>query len=102
MSAAPPLQIDRAARTLHLAGRPVALTRREFELLARLALDAGRVVTKHELLRDVWCRGPGSRTLDRHVHSLRAKLGPAAGALVTVWGVGYRLEPHALPASARH
>ncbi len=88
-----PLAIDPLARRASLAGRPLELTRREFELLARLAAAPGRVVTKEELLRDVWFQPPGrpTRRLDTHVARLRGRLGEHRALLVTVWGVGYRL-----------
>ncbi len=88
-----PLTIDPLARRASLAGRPLELTRREFELLARLAADPGRVVTKEELLRDVWSQPPGrpTRRLDTNVARLRRRLGDHRALLVTVWGIGYRL-----------
>jgi DNA-binding response OmpR family regulator len=88
-----PLLIDPLARRVSLAGRPLELTRREFELLARLAAAPGRVVTKEELLRDVWSQPPGrpTRRLDTNVARLRQRLGEHRALLVTVWGVGYRL-----------
>jgi DNA-binding response OmpR family regulator len=84
------LDIDVGARSVSAHGAPVALSRLEFELLTTLAGDPGRVFTKEELLRRVWgFRALGAtRTLDSHACRLRRKLG---GAIVTVWGVGYRL-----------
>jgi DNA-binding response OmpR family regulator len=78
-----------------VAGRRVALTAREFDLLLTLARSAGRTLTRPYLLRAVWqtSADPGTRTVDVHVTRLRRKLGPAADQLVTVRGVGYRLEP---------
>jgi len=91
------LTIDLAARTLDAAGRPVELSRLEFDLLRTLAAEPGRVFPRGELLRGVWgySTEARSRTLDSHVARLRAKL-RAAGVerqLVCVWGVGYRLDP---------
>lgn len=84
------LEIDLGARAVSAHGSPVRLSRLEFELLSALAADPGRVFTKEELLRRVWgFRALGAtRTLDSHACRLRRKLG---GAVVTVWGVGYRL-----------
>jgi DNA-binding response OmpR family regulator len=84
------LDIDLGARSVSAHGLPVRLSRLEFELLTTLAADPGRVFTKEELLRRVWgFRALGAtRTLDSHACRLRRKLG---GAIVTVWGVGYRL-----------
>lgn len=89
------LGIDLAARTVRVAGRPVQLSAKEFDLLVALAEDPERVFRKDELLRDVWgFRSLGrTRTLDSHASRLRRKLnGPGEAAYVlNVWGVGYRL-----------
>jgi DNA-binding response OmpR family regulator len=73
-------------------GDVVALTAKEFDLLAHLAEAAGLVLTRRQLLDAVW--GPGwygdERTVDVHVRQLRKKLGEAL-PLATIWGVGYRL-----------
>ena len=91
-----PLTIDPAARTVDAAGRPVELSRLEFDLLRTLAVEPGRVFAREELLRIVWGypTAARSRTLDSHVARLRAKL-RAAGIehqLMSVRGVGYRLH----------
>ncbi|WP_280669999.1 MULTISPECIES: response regulator transcription factor [unclassified Kitasatospora] len=89
------LRIDPLARTVHLAGREVGLTRREFDLLAFLARNAGRVVSKRQLLAEVW-RQPyvEEQTVDVHLSCLRRKLGERASRpryLHTVRGVGVKL-----------
>ena len=64
-------------------------------LLCCLAREPGRVVTKAELLRSCWDPGDAgahSRTLERHAARLRRRLGRHGQMLVTVWGVGYRLD----------
>jgi DNA-binding response OmpR family regulator len=88
-----PIAIDSGTRHVTLAGRPLRLTRREYELLAQLAAAPGRVFTKQELLREVWAQPPGAptRRLDTQVARLRRRLGEHRALLVTVWGVGYRL-----------
>jgi DNA-binding response OmpR family regulator len=76
-----------------LAGRPLDLTYKEFELLRYLASHPDRVFTRPALLREVWGFDfyGGTRTVDVHVRRLRAKLGPEHEHLVeTVRGVGYR------------
>jgi DNA-binding response OmpR family regulator len=90
------LHIDRAGRRVRVATSDVHLTPTEFDLLACLALQPGTVLGRDELLRDVWgwsdpvaARG-GTRTVDSHVRSLRAKIG--AERVRTVHGVGYALE----------
>jgi DNA-binding response OmpR family regulator len=89
------LEIDRLARTVRVAGRRVALSTKEYDLLVALAAAPDRVFPKEELLRDVWgfvSRGK-TRTLDSHASRLRRKLNrPGEGAyVVNAWGVGYRL-----------
>lgn len=91
-----PLRIDIAARTVDVdGGRAVHVTRREFELLRRLAGDPSRVFSKDELVRAVWGRrgAVGPRTVDSHPYRLREKLiaAGAAGLLHNSRGVGYRL-----------
>jgi len=89
----PPLVLDLEARRVTVEGREVALTRREFDLLADLLRHRGRVRTRERLLEKVWGYDyPGeTRTVDVHVRRLRQKLGPEIEPrLETVVGVGYR------------
>jgi len=92
------LRIDRATRRVTIAGEPVALSGKEYELLLALAGAPRRVFTKEELLRDVWgFRSIGrTRTLDSHASRLRRKLDTptrpdARPFVINVWGVGYSL-----------
>jgi DNA-binding response OmpR family regulator len=88
------LEIDPAARDVRLRGRRIVLSQKEFALLRALAAHPTRVLTKEELLRDVWgFRSLGTtRTLDSHACRLRQKLGAEGDRfVVNVWGVGYRL-----------
>jgi len=86
------VMIDRAARRVVVRGADVHLTPLEFDLLATLAAAPGRVFTREELLAEVWgwSDAYGTRTLDSHVKSLRAKIG--AERIRTVHGVGYAVE----------
>jgi len=86
------VMIDRAARRVVVRGTDVHLTPLEFDLLATLAAAPGRVFTREELLAEVWgwSDAYGTRTLDSHVKSLRAKIG--AERIRTVHGVGYAVE----------
>ena len=91
-----PLRVDLDARRATLDGEELELTRLEFDLLAYLAARPGKVVSKRELLRDVWQQpyGGADRTVDVHLSWLRRKLGERASAprfLHTVRGVGVRL-----------
>ena len=90
------LTIDPLTRQVSLDGSPVDLSRKEFDLLLALAQRAGEVVTKRELLADVWRQsyGGGDRTVDVHLSWLRRKLGETAARpryLHSVRGVGVRL-----------
>jgi DNA-binding response OmpR family regulator len=90
------LTIDPLTRQVSLDGLSVDLSRKEFDLLLALAQRAGEVVTKRELLADVWRQayGGGDRTVDVHLSWLRRKLGETAAApryLHSVRGVGVRL-----------
>jgi DNA-binding response OmpR family regulator len=86
------VQVDTARREVTVAGVPVALATREFDLLVHLVENAGIVLTRRQLLDAVWGVGwyGDERTVDVHVRQLRKKLGDAA-PLATVWGVGYRM-----------
>jgi DNA-binding response OmpR family regulator len=90
------LRIDSESRTASFSGRPLELSRKEFDVLHLLAREAGRVVTRERLLEEVWETSwfGSTKTLDVHVSALRRKLGddPAAPRyLHTVRGVGFRL-----------
>ena len=85
-------------REVTVAGEPLKLTLREFDLLEYLMRKPGVVFTRESLLQSVWGWDfdGGSRTVDVHVQTLRQKLGEHASAIETVRGVGYRLaEPSA-------
>ena len=86
-----------------LRGRGIHLSQKEFALLRALAAEPTRVLTKEELLRDVWgFRSLGTtRTLDSHACRLRQKLSADGDRfVVNVWGVGYRLVDGSVPEEA--
>uniref|UniRef100_UPI00356540B2 response regulator transcription factor n=1 Tax=Nocardioides sp. TaxID=35761 RepID=UPI00356540B2 len=90
------LVIDEGTRVATLAGQPLELARKEFDLLLALAHRQGQVVTKRELLAEVWQQayGGADRTVDVHLSWLRRKLGESAAEpryLISVRGVGVRL-----------
>jgi DNA-binding response OmpR family regulator len=88
------LSLDPSSREVRLRGRRIELSQKEFALLRALAVEPTRVLTKAELLRDVWgFRSLGTtRTLDSHACRLRNKLSAEGDRfVVNVWGVGYRL-----------
>lgn len=87
--------LDRAARRVVLAGSEVKLTLREFDLFSYLLANSGRVQTRDALLENVWgSEFTGDRkTVDVHVRWLREKFsGRAPFAIVTLRGIGYRLD----------
>jgi DNA-binding response OmpR family regulator len=89
------IELDEAQRIVTVAGREVALTRKEFDLLADLMRHPGRVASRDRLLQGVWGydHAGTTRTVDVHIRQLRKKLGPEAAACIeTVVGVGYRLR----------
>ena len=88
------LVVDPSTRTVRLGERDIKLSAKEFALLHALAVDPTRVMTKAELLRDVWGYRAyvETRTVDAHACRLRRKLGPSW--VMNVRGVGFRLmEP---------
>ena len=91
------LRLDPARHSVELDGEPLELSRKEYELLHRLMRDAGTVVTREQLIEDVWDMNwfGSTKTLDVHVSSLRRKLGddPATPRyLHTIRGVGFRFS----------
>jgi len=92
------LVMDLANYTVHVAGRPVELTYKEYELLRFLATNQGRVVTRETLLSKVWGYDfyGGARTVDVHIRRLRSKIEDKHNSFIdTVRNVGYRFR--ALP-----
>jgi two-component system response regulator RegX3 len=97
------LHVDLAARRATLAGEELQLSRKEFDLLAELVRNAGRVVTREALMDRVWDENwfGSTKTLDVHVRWLRGKLGETAETatyLQTVRGVGFRFRAPEEPA----
>ena len=91
-----PLLIDRRAHEVSVNGQQMRLAEKEYALLMALARDPFRVVSKEELLRDVWGFRSvvRTRTVDTHASRLRRKLadhGAGTGMVANVWGIGYRL-----------
>jgi DNA-binding response OmpR family regulator len=90
------LKVDLDARQVYVGGEPARLSRKEFDLLAVLLRNRGRVVRREDLMAEVWDENwwGSTRTLDVHVGSLRRKLGDSGEAprlIHTVRGVGFRL-----------
>ncbi|GIP40519.1 DNA-binding response regulator [Paenibacillus sp. J31TS4] len=93
------LQLDLKGREVQIRRSPVALTSREFDLLAALALHPGQVFSKEQLYDRVWgLEAAGdAATVTEHIKNIRAKLAaadPDTSYIATVWGVGYKWERH--------
>jgi two-component system, OmpR family, response regulator RegX3 len=89
------LHLDRSARAVSLAGEPLEVTRKEFDLLELLMSHAGSVVSRERLIDEVWDVNwfGSTKTLDVHISGLRRKLGDDSAApryIHTVRGVGFR------------
>jgi DNA-binding response OmpR family regulator len=87
------LKIDEASYSAKINGRNLDLTFKEFELLRYLADHSGQVLTREQLLSEVWGYDyfGGTRTVDVHIRRLRAKLGEMESLITTVRNVGYML-----------
>jgi len=96
------LTVDFQNRAVTLDSHPVNLTRKEYALLALLVGNAGEIVPRNALLREIWGYGVGirTRTLDVHVRRVRKKLGGYADQYIeTIFGIGYRFQPFRMPRS---
>jgi DNA-binding response OmpR family regulator len=94
------LAIDFGQRSATLDTEPIALTRKEYDLLALLVSHAGEIIPREALLLEVWGYGAEirTRTLDVHVRRLRKKLGVYADQYIeTIFGIGYRFQPYSAP-----
>jgi DNA-binding response OmpR family regulator len=94
------LTLDCEMRQAYRGGDTLGLTPLEFQLLRFLVERVGRVYSRNEILSRVWGyhHGGRGRTVDTHVLNLRAKLGDTSGRIVSVRGMGYKLERVSLPA----
>ena len=87
------LSISTSKHEVTVSGKPVALTLKEFELLALMMENQGIVFTRDQLLTRIWgyAFDGESRTVDVHIRSLRQKLGECGSLIETVRGIGYRM-----------
>lgn len=86
------LEIDVNARQVRLAGQPIELTRKEFDLLCLLAANPDTVIPRKRLMLEIWGDSWSRRTVDTHVGTLRNKLGDSSW-VITIRGVGFRIGP---------
>ena len=86
------LSIDKRAHIIHLDQKPLPLTLKEYDLLCLLMENPGRAFTREHLLEAVWdiAYSGGTRTVDVHIQTLRAKMGECSSMIETVRGIGYR------------
>lgn len=87
------IAMDTRKHQVTVAGEKTALTLKEYELLKKLMINADAVLTRDQLLEDVWGYDfdGETRTVDVHIRTLRQKLGKAGDRIETVRGVGYRI-----------
>lgn len=92
------LEVCPAHKDARWKGRPLGLTKTEFELLFLLASHPGRLYARDEIIRRIWKDSPyiTERTVDVHLARLRKKMGPAAPFLSSKAGYGYRFTPELL------
>jgi DNA-binding response OmpR family regulator len=97
--------VDFQSQSAFVDSAAMTLTRKEFELLATLANNAGEIVPREVLLQDIWgySREIRTRTLDVHIRRLRKKLGQYGDKYIeTIFGVGYRFQPYRTPRTFLH
>ena len=89
------IRMDTGRHTVHVSGREIALTLKEYELLRVLMQKPGRLIEREALIDAVWSRDymGASHTLDAHIQTLRSKLGSSGSRIQTVYGCGYRICP---------
>ncbi len=89
-----PLVIDRDKYSITLAGKNVVFPKKEFEILAFLAANPGKVFHRDKILADVWGTDifVVERTVDVHIRKIREKLGMHSDLIETIKGVGYRFK----------
>ncbi len=88
------LEIDMAGRNVLVDGKKVFMTPKEYELLFYLINNAGIAISREKLLNDVWGYDfyGDDRTVDTHIKMLRASLGPYRNKIITLRGLGYKIE----------
>ncbi len=89
------LRIEPANREVTFSGKKAQLTLTEFDILRCLAIHAGAVVSREDILKEVWKDDSGKtndRTIDVHIRALRRKMPPLTKHIISIYGVGYRYE----------
>lgn len=89
------LKIDQTNREVLYSGKKIQLTLTEFDILRCLTAKAGAVVTREEILKDVWkddSQKTNDRTIDVHIRSLRRKIPALTKHIMSIYGIGYKYE----------
>jgi len=88
------IEIDDVSHVVKVDNEEVSLSPKEYSLLLILAKNKGKIVSREQLLNQVWGYNyyDGLRTVDSHIYRLRMKLGKRANAITTIRGFGYRFE----------
>ena len=89
------LKIDPANREVTFSGKKAQLTLTEFDILRCLAARAGSVVSREDILKEVWrdeSNKTNDRTIDVHIRALRRKIPPLTKYVISIYGVGYKYE----------
>lgn len=89
------LHIDPASREVTFDGKQAQLTLTEFDLLRYLAMNAGNIVTRESIMKEIWkekTQKTTDRTIDVHVRALRKKIPALSRHIISIYGVGYKYE----------
>ena len=88
------IEVNQAAHTVMVKGKPIELSFKEFELLEYFIKNKGIALSRENILNNVWNYDyfGDARTIDTHVKKLRAKLGDCGDYIQTIWGMGYKFE----------
>lgn len=88
------IRLDKQAHSVTVAGVPVELSYKEFELLAYFMENKGIALSREKILNSVWNYDyfGDARTIDTHVKKLRSKMGEKGELIKTIWGMGYKFE----------
>ncbi len=88
------IEVNKAAHTVTIDGKPVDLSFKEFELLTYFIENKGLALSRETILNNVWNYNyyGDARTIDTHVKKLRSKMGEKGDYIKTIWGMGYKFE----------